>query len=452
MPKRLEILRASYADAEQRAQEAITAVLDLADDAPADVVDAAVIEKDEAVAESERFKGEIAKREALLAAREVHTPVPLDAAKPVIHSTARGQMTEEQVYRPTQRDGAGGNKGYFHDIALASSGDPHARERLERNNKHVQFRATGDTTATTEMGEFVPPDWTNELYASVLRAGRAFADQCINIGEPVSSVWNIPRITTGSSTAVQTEASAVSNTEHVSDNIIAILQTIGGYDLASYQLVDLAEPGMDGIVFADLVGSLNQQVDSSLLTSTTTSAQGAFGLTGINSVTYTQTTPTGAAFWPTVFQAKSLIEKNTFQGVDFAVLHPSTWNWFLSTLDTSNRPLALATTGAAFNAMAEYNPNAQGLAGNIGGIPVIVDANVTVTDGVGTNQAKVLLCNRSALLKKESAPKFKLSDQFAVTSLMYAFVAYTYLQRAFGRHPKKISAITGTGLVVQSGF
>jgi HK97 family phage major capsid protein len=302
------------------------------------------------------------------------------------------------------------------------------------------------------MGEFIVPQWTNQLYAQLLRAGRPFADQCMNMGEPVSNSWNIPRITTGATTAAQTEASALSNQDQVSDSVTGIMQTIGGYSIASYQLVDLAEPGMDQILFADLTSSLNQQVDSSLLNSATTSAKGLLQLASINSVTFTATTPTVALLWPYFFQAKSAIEKNTYLEVDFCIMHPTTWNWILSGLDSNNRPLFLSTSGNAFNAMAEYNLNAQGWAGNIAGIPVLIDANMPVTGGAGTNQGTIALVNRSALLVKEGAARYKVADQRSVETLQYYFVAFKYLQRIFGRHPTKISAITGTGLVVQSGF
>lgn len=439
--------------ANARAIEALDAIDALADDASKEDTDAATTAyraaKDAALAAEQAVKD----CEERIESRKQFTKSPDTADTDARERNAGAERTprittgtEEAVYRADTKT------GFFRDLALAKSNDPAAWERLERNHKQVQERAGVNTTATSG-GEFVPPDWTNELWAPFLRVGRPFADQCINLGNPISTVWSLPRVTTGASVAVQSaDGAALSNTDEVTDSITAALQTVAGRSIASYQIMDLSEPGIDQVIYTDLLSALNAEVDRLLVNGTTTNAKGVLQLSGTNAVTYTQATPTGGNFWPFIFQGKNAIEKNAFVEVDFALMNPSTWNWFLSTLDTANRPLALATTGAAFNAMAEFNKNPQGLAGNIAGIPVITDANVPVNLGAGTNQAQVALINRSALLVKEGAPVFKVADQTSVTTLQYNFVLYKYLQQMFGRHPKKISVIGGTGLIVQSGF
>lgn len=440
---------------EMREKSAAADTLDEKDDATDEERTAAHAEFVELRDKVESLKADVDQREARQRARDQHKPseaTPEERAR-----VAVGE--EERIFRPDQR--GKDNEGFFHTLALAKGGDAQARDLLMRNNEQAADAATrrgdmeraGDLTTATHMGEFVPPDWTNELYAPFLRAGRPFADQCQNVGVPVTTSWNLPRITTGATTAAQTEGSTVSNTDNVSDSITAALTTIAGSTLASYQLVELGQPGMDQIIYQDLLGSYNQQVDITLLNGSATNAKGALQLASTNAVTVTISTPTGALLWPYIFQGKSLIEKNTFSEVDFSVWHPSTWNWYLSQLDSSNRPLALSQEGSAFNNMALYAPKGfQGLAGNIGGIPVIVDANVPVNIGAGTNQAQILLVNRGALLKKETGPRFKAVDQLGALSLMWNFVLFGYLQQMFGRYPKKISVLSGTGLIVQSGF
>jgi HK97 family phage major capsid protein len=454
MPDKLKQLIAIRDAANTRAAAALDAVLALdPETAKTDVVEAAEVEareaQDAAKAASDAVESRSNKLEARASFTKVADDAPDDAARGNKDAEKRISIDKQE---PTYRQDKG---GFFRDLALAKEGGPaaaEAYERLERNNREVQMRA-GVNTSATSGGEFVPPDWTNELWAPLLRVGRPFADQCVNIGTPVSNVWNLPRVTTGATVANQSaEGVAVSNTDQVTDSISATLQTPAGRSIASYQVMDLSEPGIDQIIYMDLLAALNAEVDRLLLNGSATSQKGVLQLSGTNAVTYTQATPTGANFWPFIFQGKSAIEKGAFCGVDFTVMHPSTWNWFLSQLDSSNRPLALSTTGAAFNAMSEYNKNPQGLAGNIGGIPVIVDANVPVNLGAGTNQAQVVLCNRSGLLVKEGGPVFKVADQTSVTSLQYNFVLYKYLQQMFGRHPKKFSVIGGTGLIVQSGF
>lgn len=459
MPEKLKQLIAQRDAANVRALAAVDAVLALDDKATTEDLTIAQTEEREATTAADAADEAVKTREKVLESRARFTKAPEgseDDAQRSNGSVAEKRFSIEKQ-EPIYRKDSG--SGFFYDLAMAKQGGRAAAvayERMEANNEYVkdkQLRAGVNTTATSG-GEFVPPDWTNELYAPFLRAGRVFADQCINMGTPVTTSWNVPRITTGASTAAQSsEGATVSNTDEVTDSISAVLTTPAGRSIASYQVIDLAEPGMDQIIYMDLLGSLNKTIDSQLLNGTVTGAKGVLQLAGTTTVTYAQATPTGANLWPFIFQGKSAIEKNTFSEVDFTVWHPSTWNWFLSQLDTQNRPLALSTTGAAFNAMSEYTTHApQGLAGNIGGLPVLVDPNVPVNLGAGTNQAQILLCNRSGLLVKEGGPVFKVADQTSVTSLQYNFVMYKYLQQLFGRHPLKFAKIDGTGLILASGF
>ena len=314
-----------------------------------------------------------------------------------------------------------------------------------------QYRAVG--TAAGAIGEFVPPTWLNDQYAAYLRAGRAFADQCLS--HPLitgTNQINVPKITTGSTTAVQTDGGSVSNTDLATTSVTAQYQTIAGRTVASRQLYDLGVPSMDGVIFDDLLRSYMQSLDVAVLNGTVTNAKGVLQVSGTNAVTYTDTTPTGPELWPSFFQGKSAIEKGVIGGVDFVCMHPSTWNWFLSSLDSQNRPLALNTTGAAFNAFAEFNLNAQGPVGNLSGIPVIVDANMPVNLGAGTNQAPIVMANRSTLYLYESAPVMQVADQVNIANLQLQFVMWGYYAVAFGRQPKAIRVINGTGLIVQSGY
>src|ERR1019366_6283653 len=77
-----------------------------------------------------------------------------------------------------------------------------------------------------------------------------------------------------------------------------------------------------------------------------------------------------------------------FKPANAIVMHPNRWAWCLEALDSTTRPLVI-TEGSTFNAAGTSAGNvAQGSAGQIAGLPVYVDANVTVTTGAGsaTNQ------------------------------------------------------------------
>lgn len=449
----IEELRTQLEDAITRMHEASA----VADAAEGDAIEARQADFDAALADVEERTTEVERREAIVRARDAH-PAPTPAA-----GVGEVRVTRNE---PTYRQDQG---GFFKDLISARGGDSGARERLMRNNseyidvmasrvaadpsnRQLQQRA-GLTQAAGAGGEFIAPVWYIDQTAVLLRAGRAFADQCLGLPLPeYTNSINIPKITTGASTTVSTDAAAVSNTDLVTTSVTAQVQTISGRTVAAYQDIDLGGPIVEQLLYQDLLADYWRTLDTSLINGTVTNAKGFINLAGINAVTFTNASPTGPLLYVPVMQGKNGIEKGAFTGVNFSLWHPSTWNWFLSQLDTANRPLALSQTGAAFNNMAAFNSEAQGLAGNIAGIPVVVDANVPVNLGAGTNQAPIGMFNRQTLVTYEGVPRFKVADQTNIANLQYQFVLYGYYAVAFGRQPKMISLINGTGQIVQAGF
>ena len=81
--------------------------------------------------------------------------------------------------------------------------------------------------------------------------------------------------------------------------------------------------------------------------------------------------------YPLMGQALSQVYKKRFAAADTILMHPSTWWWIASSLDGQSRPLVIPAGGAGLNTVAVLNPMAaEGIAGSIAGVPVVVDANV----------------------------------------------------------------------------
>jgi len=361
---------------------------------------------------------------------------------------------------------------FFKDITLARSGDNVARERLERHNLvardeysrlakatdnpstrsryEAQARAVGQTAGG--IGEFVFPIWL-DAYVPYLRAGRATADQCFIQPFVKTNSINVPKLTTGTTTAVQSsDNTTVSATDLASTSVTAQVQTVAGSATVSRQLYDLDNgPQVDQVVYRDLLAAYNKALDTAVLNGTVTNAKGILQQSSTNAVTYTDASPSGSKIWATIFQAKAQIEKLGFMGPDGIIMHPSSWNWFISSLDSQNRPLALDTTSAVFNAMAQFNDQAQGLVGQVAGIPVYQDANVPVNLGAGS-QSPWIMFNRMNMFLYENPPTMLLADQPLATQLSLQYVLYGYYAFTAARLPQLISVINGTGLIVQSGY
>ncbi len=457
----IEQLRAAAEAALERAKKARTAI-DEIDPATAsdDDVTAAETELADAVAEVERTKKNLETRVAqdkILGAAPVEVPAPAATRQP---ATAKGELRSERMYRP-DASAQHGQAMFFRDLALMNGGDVEARERLERNNREgAELRAGLNQTATT-AGEFIAPVWYIDQFAAKLRAGRPTVDAIGTKPLPAgTNSLNVPAITTGATEAVQTDGGSVSNTDWVTASITAQVQTIAGRSVASYQLVDLSQPGIDQIIASDLVADYARLFDATVVNGSVANAKGILNVTGVNAVTYTSASPkqTSAtvadSFWNQLIFAKNAIDKGAFVPTDFAIMHPSTWNWYLSGLDSQLRPLAVGLGGMpGFNGTSVDDVGAaQGFSGYTNfGLPVVADANVPVNLGGGTNQAPTVLMNRRGFDIWESMPTFKAADQTSATTLQYQFILYGYYA-VMSRQPKMISVINGTGSIVQSGF
>jgi len=417
-----------------------------------DAIAALETELSDAVSEVERTRSNLKKRvaqDAVLDADPVNVPAVIkrEPARPT-------GGTAERTYRPDA------GTSFFADMIACKRGDHEAFERLERNNREyaVEKRVGVNQTATTG-GEFSPPLWLHDFFP-LLRAGKPTVDA---IGSyplpPGTNSINLPGITTGDTTAVQTDGGAVSNTDLVTASKTAQVQTVAGRAVVSYQMVDLSSPAIDGVIYQDLRAALNQNLDTLVLNGNATNAKGILNVTGVNAVTYTsaapkQTSATVAdSFWNQVIFAKNAIDKGAFTNADFAIMHPSVWNWFLTGLDSQLRPLAMSTNGMpGFNGIAEANTDVgQGFSGTIFGLPVVEDANVPVNLGAGTNQSPVILMNRRGIDIWESGPVFKVADQTSIATLQYNLVLYEYYA-IMSRQPKMLSVINGTGVIVQAGL
>lgn len=449
----LERARARYTEARDAFARASTALDAISDDASDEDRNAAISAADETRAAATTAKAELDTLEKIERAKADLKPVAAD----VIATLLAGDIVvgrEEDVYREDRG-------GFFLDLALAREHSPEAIERLHRNNKmqiglrEERRRAGKEVRAISQTatagGEFIPPIWLAD-YAPKLRAGRAFLNALGTRPLPgKTNSINLPAITTGSTAAVQTDGGAPSNTDLVTAALTAQVQTVAGRSVASYQLVDLSQPGIDQVIYDDSLAAYNQAEDAAAISGAVTNAKGVLNVTGINAITYTDASPTVPELYTPIFQAKSSIEKGAFLGVDFALVHPSTWNWMLAGLDTANRPLATSFDATSFNRMAGFDWAAEGLVGNFNGVPVIGDANLPVNLGAGTNESRIVLVNRRGFDVWEGEPTFKVAEQTNLNNLQYLFVLYGYYA-AMSRQPKAISVVSGTGLIVQSGF
>ena len=339
---------------------------------------------------------------------------------------------------------------FLHDVVARTFGDLDASQRLARHQAEERVERNGSlesrAVGTAAFGALVVPQYLTDLVAPLARAGRPTADICNIMPLPAEGMTvEIPRITTGTSTAVQEfQNSSVSETNIDETTLTVDVRTIAGQQTISVQALSRGR-GTEQVVIRDLVSSYNTTLDSQILVGSGSNGQhrGIRNVSGIEGVTYTDSTPTAAELYPKLFDLIQKVQTGHFAGISHFIMHPRRWA-FLAASVGSNVPFLQINTnpqGAAGQAGA---PSYGGIVGNIAGVPVLLDANVPTN--ISSNQDAILGVTASELHLWEDAgaPLFIRVDQassLAVTISVYGFTAFTA-----GRYPKAHGEITGTGL------
>jgi HK97 family phage major capsid protein len=356
---------------------------------------------------------------------------------------------EPRTYEKGVRENNGEFRSFFRDLFRAGEGDVASQTRIARHSREIAVdQRAAITTGSGGVG-LVPPQYLLDDLAEFARAGRPFADSLNSRPLPDAGMtFNVPRVTTGTLTAVQTEGSAIQDGSAVTDYLSFGVNTVAGKQDISRQLLDRSDPATDTVLGQDLAGDYAKQLDAQLLNQAT---NGITVLSGVNTVTYTDATPTAGELYAKFADAIQQIWTNRFASPDLIVMHPRRWAFFLGAVDSQNRPLVLPDAGAAnqaFNAMGTGSVQSPaGLVGILMGLPVVIDPNLSITLGAGTNEDLIIVTRRSdQLLFEVGTPTIAVETGVLSSTLQVRIYAYGYFAFTFARYLKATSRIAGTGL------
>ena len=315
-----------------------------------------------------------------------------------------------------------------------------------------ETRANDMTSVAGAGGEFAPPLWLVSEFVKLARAGRVSADRLHHevLPKGVSSI-NLPAVSTGSAAGVQqTQGTAVTDTAMTTTSVSSGITTIAGKQIISRQLIDQSGIPFDTVILGDLAADYAKQLDAQVVGGSGSSGQlnGLVTAAG-NAISWTATQPvqvsatTANSFYYQVISAVNKVQVNRFMSPTAILMHPRRFNWLLAYVDSNGRPI-VTPTGPVFNviATADGGAPAEGLAGNMLGLPIYIDSNLTS----GTNQDLVFVLRTDDSWLFESALE---SASFDATyadqaSILFRVLGYSALVH---RYSKAISKISGAGLV-----
>jgi HK97 family phage major capsid protein len=363
----------------------------------------------------------------------------------------------EVVSEPlTYREDAG--VSYFKDLVDAERGDYPAAERLRRHGceiademerrdtqaaSGVEYRTSPNRT-TGQGGNFAPPLWIIDRFATAPRAKRVLADLIPNFPLPqgVQSV-NLPRLTTGNTEQAVADLAADPSADAVDAAVTCEVVTVSGHGDVALQLLDQSPPGahLDWAFFKDLSEAYDANLEFQLINGSTSAGQlpGMLGLVpSANQVTYTAGSPTATGMFGFLGQVLARIGDNRKQPPEAWLMTTSRMAWLGSSEDSQNRPLMIADR--------DGDGSLDLLA-----FPVKLDDAIPVTLGAGGNQDALIACRPSDSLLLESAPRARVHLDVLSGSLQARIQLHCYVA-VLHRYPSGMASLTGTGLVVQSGF
>lgn len=347
----------------------------------------------------------------------------------------------------------GNGRSYLQDLLKSSvQGDPEARARLDRHASEVlvdpEYRDVNRTDGTG--GYFVPPLWLSD-YVELARAGRPTANLVTNLAlPPGTDSINIPKINSGTATAIQhADNSAVQETDLTDTSVQANVKTIAGQQDIAIQLLDQSPFNFDQVVFADLAADYATQVNRQVLSGQNSGneVKGILAASGVNTVAYTDTTPTVAELYPKVADAIQKIHTSRYMAPSVIIMHPRRWAWLLAALDTTNRPLVVPNAQGPSNAFATFGEVAsQQVVGQFQGLPVVTDPSIPTTNGTGTNEDVIVVMRASDCILYESSLRTRVLPEVGSGTLTVRLQVYGYLAFTAERQPKGISVVSGSGL------
>jgi HK97 family phage major capsid protein len=351
----------------------------------------------------------------------------------------------------------GNGRSYFADLATSTiNQDVDARQRLERHAAEVRMDPEYRDLIRTDGngGYFVPPLWLSD-YVELARAGRPTANLVTNLPlPPGTDSINVPKISTGTATAIQVgDGSAPQETDLADTSVACGVKTIAGQQDMSIQLFEQSPFNFDQIVMADLAADYATKVDVQVLSGSNANGQvkGIYGASGVNTVTWTDTTPTVSELYSKLADGIQKIHTNRFQPPTVIVMHPRRWAWMLAAVDSQGRPLVVPNGQGPTNAIAAFGTvGSEQVVGSLQGLPVVTDPSIPITDGTGTNEDSIIVMRAQDCILYESSLRTRVLPEVLSGTMQVRVQVYGYLAFTAERQPKSLTILSGSGFATPS--
>ena len=374
-------------------------------------------------------------------------------ATAILSARPRNPDAEEKTYRPDNMREA----NFWADLTEVGRGNTAVHDRLSRNAEQAyeyyettrgrdyarELRDMG--TGSTAGAEFMPPLYLADLWVHPNMAGRPFADALPKYPLPPTGIAiSIPKLSSGISVAARASGGNVSETDGVTATISHDVNEYAGLVDIDRIAVMRSDPGLQDVLTRTLVRRYNVALDTDLLSGSGTAPHhtGIDNIgTGLNTVTWTQGTPTPALFLSQIYKGISQIDTNRLEETpDLIVMHGRRMAWGAQP-DASTFPL-VQQSGLFHTAGTQDGGFIQTLAG----LEVLKDNNITTTAGSSTNADKVYILVSQDFLLAEGPLYAKVHEGVGSGTGAIRYTVFAHSAFLSKRYPTGAAISTGTGL------
>jgi HK97 family phage major capsid protein len=277
------------------------------------------------------------------------------------------------------------------------------------------------------------------------RPGRAFANVVQRQPLPggTDSI-NIPKVLTGTNTAIQVADNQQVEDVDLTDTFInAPVRTISGQQGVSIQLIDQSPIAFDDVVFRDLVASHAAATDTQVIAGSGTAGQllGVDNTPGISTVAASAVDIQG--IYSAIANAIQTVHTTRFLPPEVILMHPRRWGWFLSLLDLQQRPLFLPAANSPMNVAGVLTDvESQQVVGQMHGLPVVTDPNISITAGGGTEDT-IYVLRASDIVLWESGIRARVLPETKAQTLTVLLQIFSYVAFSAARFPQSVVVIAG---------
>lgn len=317
----------------------------------------------------------------------------------------------------------GGKGSFFGDIYRAQHGDQAAQTRLAEHTRSIDTAGEG--------AGVIPPKWMSELYEDLPRQGRALANAVRNIPlgddpRPMSLPRQTAGATTGGAPITVDQAEVTNSTPNTSftdawDSAVTTvtpLATTGG-QIVTRQLLDMANPSIDLLIFGDLIEAYNDAVEAKVAAAIASVGTALFALEGITPITDAD------HYNRVAIDAAMQVRQNRKRPPDIFAMSNIRYGKVLGLVDTTGRPLVPAPQGGA------QFVNVSG----VGSVPVDGfwhGMGIVATAGFSDDDRFWALRSSDLLLFESNMYRFRYEQPLGPDLIKLGIWAYTATHLRFG--------------------